>query len=247
MGELTTIGFKPGQSFLHQLDPRTKQILLIGFSIVSLQGTITFLTLTTTLVLFLFTTVHLSIRRLIFEIRYFLFLLFAVFVVRTVAFPHGWIPTVFTEGTVADALMVCWRLLLVVIMGLLLMCTTRIADIRAALIWFFKPLPLLSEKSAATMVGLVVRFLPLILFQASEIGDVLRARGIENRRNPITRLVYFCIPLFRRVFIRADALTEAMQARCYNENRTIPVLSFSKRDGMAAGLGSIICLTVFLP
>jgi energy-coupling factor transporter transmembrane protein EcfT len=66
-----------------------------------------------------------------------------------------------------SALIVCWRLLLVVSMGVLLMATTRTADIRAALVWYLKPIPVVDEKMAATMVGLVVRFLPVILFQAS--------------------------------------------------------------------------------
>ena len=126
-----------------------------------------------------------------------------------------------------EALIVCWRLLLVVFMGVLLMATTRTADIRAALVWYLKPIPFVNEKMAATMVGLVVRFLPVILFQAGEIADAQRARGIERRKNPLIRLMRFTIPLFRRVFLSADELVAAMQARCYNEHRTLPDLSFS--------------------
>jgi energy-coupling factor transporter transmembrane protein EcfT len=43
MGELTTIGFTPGQSLFHRLDPRTKQALLMGLSMMSLMGGIVFL------------------------------------------------------------------------------------------------------------------------------------------------------------------------------------------------------------
>ena len=38
MGELTAIGFRPGRSLLHRLDPRTKQALLMGLSVASLWG-----------------------------------------------------------------------------------------------------------------------------------------------------------------------------------------------------------------
>ena len=97
------------------------------------------------------------------------------------------------------------------------------------------------------MLGLVVRFLPVILFQASEIADAQRARGIERRKNPLIRLMKFTVPLFRRVFLSADELTAAMQARCYSEQRTLPDLAFAWRDGMAVGTGMLIAATVFLP
>ena len=47
MGELTAIGFRPGHSMLHRLDPRTKQALLMGLSVASLWGELTFLALCT--------------------------------------------------------------------------------------------------------------------------------------------------------------------------------------------------------
>ncbi|MBC2709862.1 MAG: hypothetical protein HGJ94_02270 [Desulfosarcina sp.] len=184
MGELTAIGFQPGQSLLHRLDPRTKQALLMGLSVISLWGNLTFLVLFTTVMMLFLRAAGLRISRMIREIRYFLFFLFFVFGVRTVTFTGDWIPTI-SADLAGEAMMVCWRLLLVVLMGLLLMATTRTADIRAALVWYLKPLPLVNEKMAATMVGLVVRFLPVILFQAAEISDAQRARGIERRKNPL--------------------------------------------------------------
>lgn len=247
MGNMTTIGFKPGRSSLHRLDPRTKQILLIGLSIAGIRGNVTFLASLSLVMLFFFYAANLRLDRLFYEIRYFLFFLFFIFMVRTVSLNEAWIPAIPSGAMIAEALVVCWRLLLVVLMGLLLMSTTRIADIRSALIWMLKPLPMVNEKMTATMIGLVVRFLPLILFQAGEIGDALRARGIEKRKNPITRITKFTIPLFRRVFLRADELAETMQARCYNENRTIPQLAFCRRDAIAAGIGILICMTVLLP
>jgi len=246
LGELTAIGFRPGQSLLHRLDPRTKQALLMGLSVTSLWGNLAFLALFTTVMMLSFNAAGLRIRRLIREIRYFLFFLCFVFGVRTITFNGGWTPT-FSAEIAGEAMIVCWRLLLVVFMGVLLMATTRTADIRAALVWYLKPIPLVNEKMAATMVGLVVRFLPVILFQGSEIADAQRSRGIERRKNPLIRLMRFTIPLFRRVFLSADELVVAMQARCYSENRTLPDLSFTWRDGMAMGAGILISLTVLLP
>jgi len=246
MGELTTIGFKPGRSKLHRLDPRTKQLILTALSVAILQGNMRFLAAVSTLMIVLSYSSGLQIRQLLLEMRYFLFILSFIFIIRAVSFSSEYYPVITMDGAQA-ALTVCWRLLLVVFMGILLMSTTRTAEIRAALIWFMKPLPFVNEKMTATMVGLIVRFLPLILFQANEIGDAMRARGIEKRKNPSIRLIRFTTTLFRRVFQRADELVDTMQARCYNENRTLPELSFSKNDMTAAGIGIVLSLIAFIP
>jgi energy-coupling factor transporter transmembrane protein EcfT len=246
MGELTTIGFHPGRSLLHRLDPRTKQALLMGVSVVSVWGQLPFLLIWSITLFAFFRATNLKILQLIREIRYFLFLLVLVFVMRAVSLDDRWMPGISLRAA-TEGLLVCWRLLLVVLLGILLMATTRIAHIRAALVWFMTPIPWVDEKMSATMVGLVVRFLPVILFQASEISDAQRARGIERRKNPFARLMKFSIPLFRRVFLSADELTAAMQARCYNEQRTLPDLNFARHDGLALVTGVLLCLTVLIP
>lgn len=246
MGELTVIGYKPGHSPLHRLDPRTKQIVLMILSVTCLWANLTFLSVTSITMITLSHWTHLRLRRLVLEIRYFLLFLLFVFVIRAISFTDNMLPMI-TADQAQAALIVCWRLLLIVFMGVLLMSTTRTADIRASLIWGLRPVPFVNERAAATMVGLVVRFLPLILFQAGEIGDAMRARGIEQRKNPLTRLIRFTITLFRRVFLRADTLVDTMQARCYNEYRVLPELSFSSYDIIAFGSAALVFLTAFLP
>ncbi len=246
MGELSAIGFSPGRSPLHRLDPRTKQALLMGLSLVSFWGGLPFLLLASATMVALFHAAGLRLGQVLRETRYFLFFLGLVFAIRTVTLSHGWIPSV-SGGSAGEALTICWRLLLMVGMGLLLMATTRTADIRAALAWYLKPVPFVDQTMAATMVGLLVRLLPLILLQASELSDALRARGIQRRKNPLVRLERFTMPLFRRVFLSADELVAAMQARCYSNHRTTPDLAFTWRDGLALGVGTLLGLTVLLP
>lgn len=246
MGELTSIGFIPGRSPVHRLDPRTKQGLLIGLSMLSLGGTPLFLFLLSLASFWGLYCAGIRLRRLAVEIRYFLVFLGAIFCLRTFIFSGGWLP-LFDVAAAGEALMVCWRLLTVVLMGLLLMATTRMAHIRAALVWYLKPIPLVDEKMAATMVGLVVRLLPLILMQAADISDATRARGIDRRKNPLVRLMRFSIPLFQRVFLSADELVAAMQARCYSEQRTLPDLAFSQLDLYALAVATLASLTLLLP
>jgi len=230
---------------MHRLDPRTKQALLLVFTTMSLWGDAAFLSLLSVATLSFLRAAGVRFGRLIRETRFFLYFLLFVFLVRTVTVGDGWIP-VFDIAAVSEALIFSWRLLVVVLLGLLMMATTRTAGIRAALTWYLRPLPFVNERMAATMVGLLIRFLPVILIQASEITDAQRARGIDRRRNLFYRTMYFSIALFRSVFNRADELAEAMQARCYNENRTLPEMAFTRRDAWAACIGMLGCVALVL-
>jgi energy-coupling factor transporter transmembrane protein EcfT len=139
-----------------------------------------------------------------------------------------WLP-VSREGMQAGAVTV-WRLFLVVFFGLLFVATTRAAAIKAAVVWFLRPFPGLPAQRIGTMLGLVLRFIPLVFLQAGATLDAQRARGVESRRNPFYRLTCFAIPFLRRLFLSADRFTEAMEARCYTEIRTDPVLLARPRD-----------------
>jgi len=245
MGALNTIGYKPGSSILHRLDPRTKQILVMIQSTACFVGNEYYLTAISLCIAYCLVKSTLRPAAIMLEIRYFLFFLLFVFLVRAVTISEHYVPAV-SIPLVEAALIFCWRLLLIVMMGVLLISTTRTAEIRAALVWGLKPFPLINERAAATMVGLIVRFLPLMLFQAGEISDAMRARCVEERKNPVYRVTRFTIMLFRRSITRADDLVDSMQARCYSEYRTVRNLQFTRCDLLAAVCGGAILSILFL-
>ena len=114
------------------------------------------------------------------------------------------------------------RLVVVALFGLLVTFTTRPSEIRAAVEWLLRPIPFIPHRQAATMIGLLVRFIPVILSQSAEQQEALRARSIESCKNPLRRITALCMPLLRRTFVTADRLASAMEARCYGTERTIP-------------------------
>jgi energy-coupling factor transporter transmembrane protein EcfT len=91
------------------------------------------------------------------------------------------------------------------------------------------------------MMGLIARFIPVILNQAKETVEAQRARCVEYRRNPLYRLVRLGVPLIRRTFEQADRLIVAMEARCYSENRTDPALCANRIDWIALLIIVVIC------
>ncbi len=245
MAALSVLGYKPFNSAIHNLDPRTKQLMVMVLSTACFLGDASFLGLVSACILFCFVESRLGFIQIMREIRYFLFFLLFVFVVRAVTLSENFIP-ILTLPEVRSAAVFCWRLLLVVLLGVLLISTTRTAEIRAALVWGLRPLPFVNERAAATMVGLVVRLIPLILYQAGETGEAMKSRCIEERKDPRYRMTRFTMLLFRRAFVRADDLVDTMQARCYNEQRTLRALRFSRNDVLAAGIGLLVLSTLLL-
>ncbi|OEU72588.1 MAG: hypothetical protein BA864_00865 [Desulfuromonadales bacterium C00003093] len=135
-------------------------------------------------------------------------------------------------------------MLLIVLAGLLFVSTTRPSEIRAAVEWFLSPFPFIPGKRVATMMSLIIRFIPVILEQAKETSDAQRARGVENRKNPVYRLMKLAVPLVRRTFESADKLAVAMEARCYTEKRVNIELYATRNDWIALFL--VLCLCVLL-
>jgi energy-coupling factor transporter transmembrane protein EcfT len=149
-------------------------------------------------------------------------------------------PLSVTREGLTDGALISLRLALIFALGTVFAVTSRALEIKAGVQWFLKPLPFVPAARVGTMLGLLVRFLPLIFEQAAATADAQRARAVENRRNPLRRLALFGLPFMRRVFETADRLALAMEARGYSEMRTDPELCARSGDwlgfGAAAGL-----------
>ncbi|GBC62172.1 energy-coupling factor transporter transmembrane protein EcfT [Desulfonema ishimotonii] len=249
MAELTPFSFRPGHSRLHRMDARFKLFFLALISGAALSAHPQGLAVLTPVLFLLILHIRVSGPALLRETRYFLILLGIVFTARSLSTPGDpvwqWMQITVTRQGLHQGGLICWRLAAVVLLGLCLVVTTRPSEIRAAIAWLLKPVPFVPEKRVATMISLLVRFIPLILSQAGKTGEAQRARGIENRKNPLVRLVRFAIPFLRRTFEEADRLVIAMEARCYSENRTLPAFSAGPGDRIAVFISAALCGLLF--
>ena len=244
MAELTVFSFQPGTSLLHKLDARFKILFLILISLTSLSGGFAGLGIITCLLTTLTFHSRLPLKSGLKELRFFLFLLLLVLFARTLTTPGAALIEInsyaITRPGLISGALICWRLAIIALMGFLFVFTTPPSEIKAAVQWFFKPFGFIPGRRIATMMGLIARFVPVILNQAKETVDAQRARCVENRRNPLSRLIRLGIPLIRRTFAQADEMAVAMEARCYVENRTDPELSAKRIDWLALGVMLII-------
>lgn len=248
MAELTVFSFHPGNSFLHNRDARFK-IAGMGLLTASLfQADFRQLLLLFLLLLVLMRSTGIAVIPALRELRLYALLLLFVFLARAFSTPGEPIvqigPAAVTIQGATVGMLVCTRLLLTALAGIVLVATTRIADVRSAIVWYLSPVPGIPEKRIGTMVGLLVRFLPLVVSQARLTRDIQRARGVENRKNPVARLRIFSIALLRRIFLRADRMALAMNARCYNEDAYLLPHSATPQDWLLLAAAVLLFILV---
>jgi energy-coupling factor transporter transmembrane protein EcfT len=250
MAELTAVAYTRAQSRLHRLDARVKLALMALVGLATVHAAPAELGLLSVALLGIALGMGLPLGRVLRELRCLLVLLALVWIVRGLATPGdaliGWAGISLSRQGAVEGALVCWRLLLAVAAGVLFVFSTRPAAIKAAAQWLLKPVPLVPEKRVAVMLGLVVSFIPVILNQTRETLDAQRARGIENRRNPVVRFIRLAIPLLRRIFSDADKLALAMESRCYSEDRSDPALSARRSDWLVLAAGVSLWLLVIL-
>jgi len=246
MASLTTFHYRSGNSVVHLLDTRFKLLLMAVISITVLNGSIQALMLITVMTIALLRISRVFILSAIWELRYFFVLLIMVFVARVLSTPgdpmvHFGAISISGQG-LREGAVVCWRFLLVVCLGLIFVSTTRISGIKQAVAWFMGPIPWVPEKRVATMMGLLVRFIPVIFNRAGEVSLAQQARCVNNRKNPFYRLKMFSVPLIRDVFLDADHLAEAMESRCYSEKSPRRLIKASKKDWLVMITGCSLCI-----
>ena len=250
MAELTSFGYFPGDSLLHRLDPRFKLLFITLLSLVCLNLYFISLGIFTSLLLGFIIYSRLPLKSWVKELRYFFVFLLFVFMARVLSTGGASLIevkfiSVSKQGLTAGFL-VCWRLAFIVLLGFTLISTTRPAEIKAAVQWYLKPVPFIPQKKVAMMMGLILRFVPVIFDQAAETSDAQKARCVQNRRNPVYRLIKLGFPLMRRTFERADDLVAAIEARGFTETRTDPELLSHQRDWVSLMVVSCLCLLMIL-
>ena len=250
MAGLSVFSYRAGSGLLHRLDVRFKLAMFALLSVAVLRSGPWGLSLLSLMTAMALLRLKIALSALLHELRFFGLLLMLVFAARAVFTPgpalirfHG---LTITQSGLADGGLVCWRLALTVLISIAFISTTRFKEVKAAVLWLLRPLPFVPAQRVALMMGLSLRFIPVILNRAHTISDTQRARCIQNRKNPFYRAVKFAVPLLRKTFQEADHLAAAMEARCFSDHRTEPRLSATWREWTAlactGGLGGLLVI-----
>ena len=250
MAHLSAFAYRYRSDGLYKRDARFKMAALAGMSISTLAADPIALVLVSALMLAICWYSRLSLWQFLGETRIFILLLICIFISRSLTTP-GQTLTAFSGVTVTrqgvyQGALICWRLFLIVTLSLTLSATTRTASIRRAVEWYLFFLPSSLRHRVGTMIGLLVRFIPVILIHSRDIAQAQKARGIDNRKNPVFRMVALCLPLLRRIVVSADRLALAMASRCYGDHPVTVGWQASPGDWLFLGCAGGLCLLMSL-
>ncbi|MFO7751991.1 MAG: energy-coupling factor transporter transmembrane component T [Desulfobacteraceae bacterium] len=246
---MTPFMYLSGNSHFHRLDPRYKLIILALVSISVLKAGYISLCVTSLLLIWGIKKTGINIPNAIKHLKLFFILLLFIFTARAVSDESGTLlfrlfQTEVTTGGLSEGGLTAWRFFTVMIAGMIFSRSTKPSEVKSAARWFLKPVPFVPENRAAVMIGLAIRFLPLILNQAQELSLARKARGGDFRKNPVKRMSELSIGLVKKSFRSADHAALAMESRGFTEDRTDTLFSPSRLD--AGYLFSAGLLAVFL-
>ncbi|MEK3904650.1 energy-coupling factor transporter transmembrane component T family protein [Paenibacillus sp. FSL R7-0179] len=146
-----------------------------------------------------------------------------------------------------------WRILLPVAFALVLTRTTKPLDLAKGLEVMCKPLARLGipVEAFALMVMLAVRFIPTISQELDRILMAQKARGCEigslRGRQRLQACLRLIIPLLVTTIGRAEQLAMTIEARAYGDGRgrtSFRVLHFSRMDAAAGGIMLVYTLLI---
>lgn len=113
------------------------------------------------------------------------------------------------------------RVILMIVITTMLTFTTSNMDINNGLSAVLSPLKLIKIPVGiiSMMMSLTLRFIPTLLYETKKIMNAQASRGVDfsegHLKDKVTQIVSLLIPMFVISFKRADELSNAMVARCY--------------------------------
>ncbi len=234
MDKLTAFTYRAHHSFLHLLDVRCKLVSLCLLSLSIVNADFTALTIITIVIWGMLCNAGIKPRVIFRDLRYFFVLLLFVFTARALTTDGTPLLVFFkisiTKKGITDGSQICWRFLVIMLLGMAFASTTKPSSVKSAVQWFLSPIPFIPEKRVGVMISLFLRFMPLFIKQANEISNAQKARCSDLQPNPIKKIARLCVPLFKKTFQSADRLAIAMEARCYSEDRTNPIFVLSGNE-----------------
>ncbi len=251
----------PGNSLLHQLDPRLKLILAFTYMVVIFlvqSPWAMLLVALATIGLILISQVPL--RVILGSLKPILFILLFAFVINLFTVQGKTLlaigPLKISDQGLFLALRMAARLTFLILSStLFLTLTTTPILVADAIESLFSPLRKIGfpVHEMAMMMSIALRFVPTLLEETEKIMKAQSSRGADyDTGGLITKargLVSVLIPLFVSAFKRAEELAIAMEARCYRggEGRTrLKVMHYSKKDFIFAGVMLLVCALILL-
>jgi len=230
------LSYRPGDTVVHRLDPRSKLSVQFGLAI----AVFTFATPPALAAATLFGLAALAAARLspVAVVRAY-WVVFAVLALAPVLAGVALGPPWFRIEPALRSLQAVARVVPLLFVSAAYLTTTPVRETRAAV---QRLVPGKAGQLFGVGMALVIRLFPVLLGDAHEVRDAIRARGGE-RRSPLARARLLTVRVLERTMARSDRLGLALRARCFAWNPTLPPLAFESRDYPVVALGLALSLS----
>lgn len=253
--EITLGQYYPAKSVLHSLDPRVKLFSTLVFIITLFSANNIILFGIVVLTLFgIIKLSHVPFSFMIKGLRSIIILLvfaglFNLFLTPGKTLVSFWIFTISDVGLKNAVLMTSRMVLLIIGTSIMTLTTTpnQLTDGLEKSLGFLKRVNV-PVHEIAMMMSIALRFIPILIEETDKIMKAQMARGADFESGGLIKkaknMVPLLVPLFVSAFRRANDLSYAMEARCYNggEGRTkMRPLKYGSLDQRA-----YICIVAFI-
>lgn len=253
--EITLGQYYPAKSVLHSLDPRVKLFSTLVFIITLFSANNIILFGIVVLTLFgIIKLSHVPFSFMIKGLRSIIILLvfaglFNLFLTPGKTLVSFWIFTISDVGLKNAVLMTSRMVLLIIGTSIMTLTTTpnQLTDGLEKSLGFLKKVNV-PVHEIAMMMSIALRFIPILIEETDKIMKAQMARGADFESGGLIKkaknMVPLLVPLFVSAFRRANDLSYAMEARCYNggEGRTkMRPLKYGSLDQRA-----YICIVAFI-
>jgi energy-coupling factor transport system permease protein len=226
--------FKKKDTFVHNLDPRTKLVLTICYSILSLSFSNILPLVLCIFTLLPFLASGKIVKKWLTSIKGLAFIVVFILVLNT------WL------NSLDFAISMCLRIVLLVSAFSIFFMTVHPDELASSLLSMKVPFSFTFTLSLAT------RFIPTLALEAQNIIDAQRSRGLElEKGNIITRvrnMVPILIPLIINSIKRAFSIAEALESKAFGtmtKRTNYFELKMRKRDYAIIGVMIVFVIGVF--
>ncbi|MCD6484539.1 MAG: energy-coupling factor transporter transmembrane protein EcfT [Candidatus Odinarchaeota archaeon] len=224
--------FKKKNTVIHNLDPRSKLIFTVVFSVLSIFYVNIVPLLLITFIGFLIIAIAKSVRELLASLKSLFIMFFLIFIFN------------FLYVSLSFALSMVLRLIALTTIFSVFFLTVHPDDLSQALIQMHVPFDL------AFTFSMAIRFVPTLAIEAQTIMEAQMTRGLELQKGNIVQKARNYIPILAPLLIssirRAIQIAESLDSRAFGarKNRTyLYELSFHLCDAI---FGAIILVTLTL-
>ena len=269
LNDVTFGQYYPTKSFVHNMDPRAKLLLVIAYIVsIFIANNFFGLILVTLALVFFILLSRVPFGRVLRSIKMILFLIVFTAILNLLFYAGGendivlaqwWIITISWQSII-NTIFLAMRLLLLVLGTALLTLTTTPVALTDGIESLLKPLKYIKfpVHELALIMSIALRFIPSLMEETNRIISAQKARGANFEKGGLIKrakaMIPVLIPLLVSAFRRAEDLGDAMDARCYSgaKGRTkYKKLTFTWRDLLgllffAALITGIVLLNTYL-